>query len=126
MIRYNARYRGKPRLRKYAFLSLEELEAFCQMMGIAEEEIEIYVVPPAPAPATEQVAPATGPNAEVVDRGIPPAGPFGVWLNWPGMYVTGNRGQPIAFDTQAAAMDWLEEEAYDLSAVTVRPLPKES
>lgn len=126
MIRYNARYRGKPRLRKYAFLSLEELEAFCQMMGIAEEEIEIYMVPPAPAPATEAAEPATAPVAEVVDSGPPPAGPFGVWLNWPGMYITGSHGEPIAFETQSEALAWLEEETYDLSAVTVRPLPKES
>ena len=43
-MRLNAYWNGYKRLRKWHFLSLEDLFAFCESMGIAEEEIEIYVV----------------------------------------------------------------------------------
>ena len=47
---------------------------------------------------------------------------YGIWLNWPGMWITDSVGNPRAWDTEAAARAWAEAAGINPDAIEIREL----
>ncbi|MDL2342846.1 hypothetical protein QOL99_01655 [Deinococcus sp. MIMF12] len=110
----NGRWRGK-KLRQYGFLGLTNLHEFCQQYGIDLSEVDIY---------EEEPKPPRAPAVEKAQEDAPPLGdpPYGVWLNWPGIFSTGGTGTALSFPSLEAAQAWIEQEDLNPEAVQVRSL----
>lgn len=115
MTLWNGRWRGK-KLRKFGFLGHEDLHDFCQQVGIDVREVEVY---------EEEPQPPRAPTKAKAHEDAPPLGPppYGVWLNWPGMFCTAGTGTALSFPSLEAARAWMQEEGLDPTLVQVRSLP---
>lgn len=47
---------------------------------------------------------------------------YGIWLKWPGIWVTDGKGSPRSWPNEQAAQDWAEAEDFDPESIEIRPL----